>query len=202
MKESPDEEVTQIERTLQKPTAQVRSFLSEDSVALLQTENSPEATITWHAVIERPGASKGVVANVAIWKASELYGYADSPLLEFHRWIAESLKLSAELQSLSEDDADFQLSAMSLWKKIEGLNNFFKISRLHDELITTLLQIRNAEVTTPLTKAKVFALKKTFELAKNNLRLTDELLDSMYERLEQGGFSIHGILTGVDIPCG
>ena len=159
-----------------------------------------KVTVDVFAVItNRSTTDKGVI-KVASYSASDLYGYAQAPILDFSSEIKNLSEKLAEILKTADDDIEYEMETVYFWDRIKKLSRYLKISPNHDELISTFQQIYSAEKDHYLDRKKIIALAKAMRMILENIALSDDVLDKIYDGLEDEGFSISSVLHNMGDP--
>lgn len=191
METTADREVLQLEELLKKPSAELRREIRERTGAALNEESPTEGTLEVWGVIKIPGASTGVSSKpITEFPLSEVYGYSKSVGVLFMSEAFQIAKAFADLQKVSSDDVDAEINVTAIWHKVRNLQRFVGISSQHDELIMSLQQLVTSEVPSFLSLQKLITLKNVFEILGRKFRLSEAILDELYDVLEDAGFDL------------
>ena len=143
--------------------------------------------VTVYAKIESSEVGSSVI-QVAKWKAADIYGYADDPVIDLLNFFGELGSLCLDIES-ALDEADHELKTVELWQKMKGLNRFLAISPKHDELIATLHLLPFSSLGV-IDAPKLIALRQVLSILETTLGLTDAILDQVEDILEKSGFDL------------
>lgn len=182
--------VSLFEADLKNPTLKVVDALKEETKKSLGNinANSTQVEIQIYATVKSEDVL-GVVPVVK-WTAAELYGDSVPTFLAFKEKTQIISKALIKLISCDESDVDFELESVQVWTLIANLQRCFGASSQHDELISTLTQLVQAEKNNPLTKSKAYVLEEAFEMLNASYNINEQILDKVYDILDEGGFDL------------
>jgi hypothetical protein len=137
----------------------------------------------------RSGSEREII-QVTKWRAVDLYAYADAPIIDFLNAIGEISSQAKKLQSIKEDDIEFEVMTVQMWQDVRNLSKFASISASHGELITVLYSLTIGE-NSLLDDAKLGSLSSIIGLVQDNIGLSDEVLDKIEDLLESADFDLN-----------
>src|SRR4051794_3929653 len=123
MKTHIEAEIEDLETTAQSPWVE-RHFrettckLTESEQISNSTQPETKTTVDVFAVISNRSTSEKGIVKVASYSASDLYRYAQAPILDFN---AEIRNLSEKLRDISktaEDNIEYEVETVYFWDKI------------------------------------------------------------------------------------
>src|SRR6266576_2045363 len=159
---------TEIIRTLQEPTRFLDEQLRRDFKQRIRARPSSETEITIYADV-RAGGARDIV-QVTKWRTADLYGYADTPVIDFLNAVGEIGFQIRELGKIEQQDIEFEVATVKLWQCIRSLSKFATISPRHTEIMSALYTLTIGD-NSLLNNAKLKGLDAVSELIQDNIGL-------------------------------
>jgi len=127
---------------------------------------------------------------VTKWRTADLYGYADTPVIDFLNAVGEIGFQIRELGKIEQQDIEFEVATVKLWQCIRSLSKFATISPRHTEIMSALYTLTIGD-NSLLNNAKLKGLDAVSELIQDNIGLPDYAIDKIEDLLEEAGFELN-----------
>jgi hypothetical protein len=187
MNESLD--ISALEQRLGNPTIRLLDQVKEDTKRQLVPTQITEAQIAIHATIRT--ADDSSVVRVSTLSLQDLYGEDLGPVGQFAKWLSDSTGVLNELAGCDENDIEFEVISVRVWRTLSACSNFTGISAHFNEFSAAVQQLVCAESAMPMTQGKLRHLKLAFDSLRKKPWLSDAVLDEFYDALESGGFDLN-----------
>jgi hypothetical protein len=200
MKTLAEKDIEESVDLLKNPSAWLRRQIEEETKEQVTHTVTPETHVAVLAVVTNPNTDTKRVLKVANYTAADLYGLSQAPVIDFNNSVCGVLTELEKLRRIPEADLEFEVQAAYMWRSVQNLQRYLGTSPAHDEALSYLQQLCFSERAQPFDVRKLEVLYRALAVLRDNVFLSDRVLEAFADVLEEGGFELNAPMEFVQSP--